>query len=135
VTSIAQNAFNHCESLANVVIPDSVITIDFEAFRYCTSLTSILLGNSVTIIDMDAFSGCTLLQSVVIPNSVIIIDMAAFNSCTLLKSVYYKGTAEEWAQISISGKNECLMNANIYYYSETEASGCWRYVDGVPTVW
>lgn len=28
-----------------------------------------------------------------------------------------------------------LPSGNVYYYSETEKSGCWHYVDGAATLW
>ena len=36
--------------------------------------------------------------------------------------MFYKGTAEQWHQISIGGSNYLLTDATRYYYSETEPS-------------
>ena len=83
--------------MTSVVIPDSVTTIGGLAFYYCSSLTS-----------------------VVIPDSVTSIGSSAFENCTSWMNVYYKGTAEEWAEIEI-GDNDYLSPANRYYYIENEA--------------
>jgi len=36
--SIGTNAFESCDNLKNITIPDSVKTIEFAAFRYCKNL-------------------------------------------------------------------------------------------------
>ena len=87
VTYIGAYAFTFCYALSNVVIPDSVIDIQDHAFSSCTSLESIDLPNSVITIGYAALSECSALESLVIPDSVTSIgDMFALN-CTSLKSV------------------------------------------------
>ena len=71
----------------DLIIPDSVTSIDYSAFRGCTGLTSVTIGNSVTSIGGCAFYGCTGLTSVTIPDSVTSIGEWAFCECTGLTSV------------------------------------------------
>ncbi|MBR7100346.1 MAG: leucine-rich repeat domain-containing protein, partial [Clostridia bacterium] len=137
VTSIEESAFAYCNNLTNIVIPDSVTSIGTWAFSHCISLTSVVIPNSVTTIGDHAFYRCESLTSVVIPESVTTIGDHAFYRCESLTSVYYKGTAEEWTEISI-GSNFYLTEATKYYYSETApiAEGnYWHYVNGTPTAW
>ena len=117
VTSIASSAFMYCSSLTSVVIPDNVTSISYGAFACCTSLTSVVIPDSVTSIGSGAFNGCSSLNSVVIPDSVTSIDSYAFGSCTSLTDVYYTGTEEEWANITIDNynSNDDLLNATIHY--------------------
>ncbi len=42
VTSIADGAFQACDSLTSVVIPGSITSIGYYAFLHCTGLTSVL---------------------------------------------------------------------------------------------
>ncbi len=58
------------------------------------------------------------LASVIIPDSVTSIGASAFYKCTSLTDVYYTGTEEEWAKISIAYGNDYLKNANIHYNYE-----------------
>ena len=87
VTEIGTGAFAECTGLTSVSIPNSVTSIGRNAFSGCTGLTSVTIGNSVTLIDDDAFRGCTGLTSVSIPNSVTEIGTGAFFDCTGLTSV------------------------------------------------
>ena len=66
VTSIGSGAFEFCESLTGIQIPNSVTSIGEWAFGYCSSLTSIEIPNSVTSIGDASFSGCSCLTSIVV---------------------------------------------------------------------
>ena len=69
VTSIGYGAFGYgafqyCDSLTEIIIPDSVTSIGEDAFSYCDSLTHVTLGNGVTSIGEDAFYYCTALTEI-----------------------------------------------------------------------
>jgi hypothetical protein len=74
-----------------------------------------------------------------IPASVTSIGISAFFNCKKLASVYYKGTAENWGNISIASSNSSLTQATRYYYSETEPTvdgNYWHYDEnGEVAVW
>ena len=115
VTTIGAYAFQSCELLKSIDIPNSVEIIRTGAFRYCTSLTSIMIPDSVTMIEQDTFWGCTGMTSIVIPKSVTKIEDMAFSGCGNLRDVYYTGTLEEWAAITIKGGNGALNSATVHY--------------------
>ena len=130
VTEIGEQAFADCTSLKNITIPDRVTEIKRSSFYGCKSLESVIIGASVTEIISYAFYNCTALTNVSISDSLKFIGTDAFYGCENLTSVYYKGTASEWASITISGDNESLNSATIYYYSETEPTdngNYWHY--------
>ena len=58
MTSIGEYAFFACNSLAEVVIPNSVTNIGDRAFSFCSSLAEVVIPNSVTSIGEGAFEYC-----------------------------------------------------------------------------
>jgi len=116
VISIGTRAFSGCEGLTSIVIPDSVESIEWGAFSHCTGLASVVIGDGVTSIGSNAFQFCDRLSSIVIPDSVISIGTGAFFNCDSLSNIYYTGSEEEWAKISISNDvNSDLTSATIHY--------------------
>ncbi len=87
ITSIGDDAFTNCTSLANITIPDSVTSIGEFAFYNCTSLASITIPDSVTEIGENAFSNCNSLKNVVIPDNVTFIGEYAFAYCKGITNV------------------------------------------------
>jgi hypothetical protein len=80
-------AFQGCNTLTSVTIPNSVTNIGFQVFSYCYSLTNITIPESVTSIGGSACCYCTNLSSVTIPKSVISFGGGAFAHCSSLTSV------------------------------------------------
>lgn len=109
VTEIGSNAFNGCEKLTSILIPNQVVVIGSYAFDSC-SLENIQWGDSIQkigyssfkendFIKLDlpeqtqyigqwAFSGCRLLEGVVVPDGCEVC-YEAFSYCDLLRSVNF----------------------------------------------
>ncbi len=100
VTSIGYSAFEDCNNLSSITIPDSVTTIDNTAFRDCSSLLSISIPNSVTSIGGSVFRGCSSLSSITIPDSVTDIGNDAFSGCSSLSSIYVDENNEYYSSDS-----------------------------------
>ncbi len=87
ITSIDNYQFSHFDNLESIEIPNSVTSIGDYAFYGCNSLTSIIILDSVTSIGQHAFSGCSNLTSIIIPDSVTSIEESAFSWCSSLTSI------------------------------------------------
>jgi Listeria-Bacteroides repeat domain (List_Bact_rpt). len=87
VTSINKYVFAWCLGLKSVTIPNSVTSIGVCAFQNCSGLTSVSIPNSVTSIGNSSFSDCSNLTSVTIGNNVTSIDHEAFRGCNSLTSI------------------------------------------------
>ena len=138
VESIGCSAFTDCENLTSVTIPEGVTSIGISAFADCSALDTIVMPDSVTLIDSYAFSKCPLdyviipagvtelkystfrfcglLTSVNLPVSVTSIQTFAFSNCNL-QHIYYEGTEEQWAAITIADYNAGMLNAEVHYNS------------------
>ena len=64
VTTIGKCAFSGCEYLTSVTIPTSVTTIQESAFSRCIRMKEVFFGDSVQKILNYAFSGCTELDTI-----------------------------------------------------------------------
>ena len=128
VTSIGYHAFYGCWKLTFDVSENNknystdgkiLYNKDKTILIASTSITgeiTITIPNSVTSIDDGAFYGCSSLESVIIPDSVTSIGRSAFDYCRSLTTVNYRGTQEQWEQISIDHYgNDELTNATINY--------------------
>ena len=80
VTGIADQAFERCQRLKEVVLPESIINIGKHAFSSCYDLVKINIPNSVTTIKDGAFYGCNSLQSIELPDHLTCISNFLFQS-------------------------------------------------------
>lgn len=83
VVSIEQNAFERCENILSVKLPDSITEIGKNAFYGC-GLKEIRLPNKLTAIREDTF-GLSGLEEISIPSSVKSIESNAFAYSALRK--------------------------------------------------
>ena len=86
VTKIGEWAFNKCNSLTEVTIPNTVDEIDHQAFYYCPNLKKVTIHEGVKTIGQTAFIGCTQLTSITIPGTITDMDQA-FSGNTALSHV------------------------------------------------
>lgn len=90
VNEIRNNAFQNCDLLTDITLPESILYIGYAAFSGCTDLVSINIPNSVKSIGNGAFTNCSSLTSINIPEG--ITKISAFGGCTSLKSVHLPST-------------------------------------------
>ena len=117
VLEIGECAFDGCESLTFVTIPNSVTSIGNRAFAWCKRLTSITIPNSVTSIGDRAFSWCFRLTSITIPQNVACIGDRAFDECFKLETISVASS-----NATYDSRENC--NAIIESSSNTLIAGC-----------
>lgn len=81
VTSISNEAFEMCDGLTTLVIPNSVTSIGQFACYRCTGLVTVNIPADVTTIEQGAFYGCSSLASITIPKKVVSLGGSAFSGC------------------------------------------------------
>lgn len=98
VTAVNGRAFENCQYLESVTIPDTVVSVGADsssAFKNCINLRTVNWGDSISTIFPNTFYGCSSLESITIPSGVSEIGASAFYGCTSLEeivipdSVYY----------------------------------------------
>ncbi len=86
---------------------------DETVFKKCTKLSKIEFGNSVKMVPNKLCYNINSLNSVVVSEKIEAFGENVFYNCKNLKKVDYKGTIEQWSQISFES-----VQANPVYYSE-----------------
>ncbi len=117
--SIDDYAFNGCENLTSIILPNSITSIGNYAFNCCYGLTgSLTIPNSVVSIGNSAFYACDGLTALTIGNSVTSIGSEAFD-CWGLNAVYYTGDIHQWCNIQFvnAGSDNFNVSSNPLYYA------------------
>ena len=128
VTCVGIYTFENCLALDGVYINDIAAWCRIAFLDYCSNplfyanklyvggklVKSLVIPASVTSIQKYAFFNCTSITSVTFSNSIKSIDQQAFWQCLSLETVYYKGTAEQWALVSL-GPNNGLDSLTVQY--------------------
>jgi hypothetical protein len=88
VVNLANQAFEGCNNITSVTIPNDVYYIGLNTFGNCTSLTTVNYNATNCVFDRvpPAFTGCTALETVIIGSNVISIPDNAFEGCTEITS-------------------------------------------------
>lgn len=141
VKTLEEGAFYGCTNLSSIDISDSIEYVGYNAFQgtawfnnqndgvvyigkilYCykgemPSNTTITVKEGTTSIAGICFAECTNLISITIPKSVTYIGMGAFYMCDNLKTINYKGSKEDWNNITIEiqAPDESGITATINY--------------------
>ncbi len=120
INRLLDSAFDSCEQLKSVLLPNGLQIISEFAFDSCFSLETINMPSSVRAIGKGAFSatgfkqfkfpnvqvlcqdvlsGCSQLTTVSIPNTVQLIEDHALEDNKLLNQIVFNGTHKEWNDI------------------------------------
>ena len=124
VEQIGDFAFDNCDDLTNIRIPDSITKIGDFAFQWCSSLTNITIPASVTQIGNYAFYNCFSLTNITIPNGVTKIKDFAFGRCSSLTSITMPDSI---TQIGKGAFSDCSSLTNITIPDSVTQIGNWAF--------
>ena len=101
ITELGSYAFGGCRSLESVtILSNSITTLPSRVFYYSV-ITSIELPESVKVIDRYAFQSCYYLETIYIPGGLESVGTEAFDGADAIHTIYYGGSEEDWAKISV----------------------------------
>lgn len=139
VYEIGSYCFEENDTVEEVILPKSVLSIGSDAFSFCTNLDRINLENikyidvgafsnsgiksvalnNIKEINMSAFSDCENLQEVIIGEGIKEINENAFSNCPKLKKVILPESLEKIGKYAFS---ECNNISEIVLSDKTEVS-------------
>ena len=89
ITALPIQAFYKSTNVENLILPNTLITIEREMF-YQSNLKSVVISANVITIGYSAFKYCSSLTSIKIPASVETIEAEAFRDCSSLTTVTFE---------------------------------------------
>lgn len=149
VKYLAAAAFKDNTTIKKVILPASVDSLEGSVFWGCENLEYVSMTGITNLEYASPYGGdgrnnnfrnCFKL-SVVITSNALSSNVGQFgcgatdtsNKKILDFYVYGESGAPSLDYETADANNLC--SGNVYYYSETEKSGCWHYVNGVATLW
>ena len=95
--------------------------IDSYAFENCNNLASIAIPNDVSSIGQHAFYNCgSLTGPLTIPHTIVYFGSQAFTNCGSISAIYYTGDIAQWCNIDFSSytSNPLIYAHNLYINNE-----------------
>ena len=93
--TIGERGFESCDSLTNVVLPDSLMEVGNYVFSNCSKLKSVVISASLTSISNYAFYSCSALESVTFQEGTVKIGQYSFAYCSSIKKLEIPASVEE----------------------------------------
>ena len=149
VKYIAGGAFRDKTEIRRVILDDNIVSLEGSVFWGCSNLEYVSM-KGVTNLDYTSpyggsgrnnnFRECFKLKIVVVSNA-FTTNVGQFGCGAsdtrneqILDFYVFGESGAPVLNTDMADWNN-LPSGNVYYYSETEKSGCWHYVDGVATLW
>ena len=107
--SIGDSAFFNCTALNSITWSNSLLSIGSQAFQYC-AFTNLVLPNSITTINVGAFLSSNNLESVILPNSLTTLGYGAFSGGASLNTVTFANVVG-----SVGTDNSSGFHVNAFY--------------------
>lgn len=126
VTKIATWAFNACNTLTEVTLPNTVDEIGYQAFFNCSNLTKVIIPEGVRKIGQAAFYGCSQLTSITIPSTITNMD-TAFSGNTALSHVTLTNGISKISSSAFkgcTGLTEIKVPTSVYEICSDAFNGC-----------
>jgi uncharacterized repeat protein (TIGR02543 family) len=126
VEHIGTRAFQYCEALTEIVLPESLTSIGTHLFYKCPALKNVTFKGAIEEIDDYTFYNCTALESVTLPNTVKTVGKYAFRGCELLTAINLPAveSLDSYAFYKCSGLTEFIVPSSLTNIGDFALRGC-----------
>ena len=127
IERISAEAFQNCKNLVSITLPEGLKSILFQAFHDCTSLTSIILPQGISDISFTTFAGCTSLVNIIIPESVRSIGISAFSRCKSLQTIQLPqslSSIQQWTFYNCASLKDIKLHDKVTSIDKEAFKGC-----------
>lgn len=127
--TIEENAFCGSPTLESITIQKNVSEIRYGAFQNCSELKTVHFSENskLFVIEGSAFKFCEQLSSIVIPENVSFIGSSAFQSCVNLESVTFGNSVSEIgdsAFFACSKLKSVTLPSSVWWMGNSVFSNC-----------
>ena len=131
LVSIGKDAFRGCASLNRVNVPDTVKHIGEYAFYACHGLLDVNIPSGIEILEKFTFTECKSLTKITVPDSVTIIEPCVFGNCENLVDVTLSKNLVSIGQQAFDG---CNLMTDIYIPSGNIGKGVFNECENLTNV-
>ncbi len=136
IKEIAEAACQNNSDITSLVIPEGVETIGGKAFNHCENLAEIILPYSLTELSQHEFSGAAI-TSLTIPGNCEIVSYGCFSSCTYLTELTLSYGVKEIMPLAFQGTSiekvifpetvEIICGGSAFGHNKNELKGTIEY--------
>ena len=87
ITSIGKQTFSECKNIKNIELPEGLKYLGESCFEYCESLTEVIVPKNITKLEFGVFQECNKLAGVTLPTDLTSIGTCAFSGCVALPNI------------------------------------------------
>lgn len=102
VTAVGTSAFDGCDDIVSIKLPNTIEIIGDYAFWWCSSLVEVELPANLTYLGKGAFQQCSSLKRIKIPDGLVKIEDSTFNGCWALENVHIPEGIKEIGDFAFS---------------------------------
>jgi len=107
ITTIGEGAFQWCQNLESVTMPEGLLSLGKNAFAGCKSLTEITIPNTLTTLPEGAFKDCTALAKITMYNGKLLpLQTGIFSGCTGIQLISFNGSQAQWNVLTANADEE-----------------------------
>ena len=124
ITSIESQAFFNCSEISSITLK-GVKTIGPESFKQCVMLSKIELSTNLNSIGEGAFEKCESLKELILPDFITVIGANTFRGCSLLDNISLINIVQirENAFLDCSSLKNLVLSDNLTYIGSNAFSG------------
>ena len=124
--SYVPDGFTYCYDIKKIVLPETVMSINFGAFGHCKQLEEITIPESCSFIARYAFYGCSSLKEITLPNACSDnLQMGCFAGCPSLEKITVPRVGRKLGLFFESVDYESTTEDKIYAISYYESPKVW----------
>lgn len=120
ITSIGTRAISECLSLTNISLPSTLVALGDDAFYFDTALPCIVIPEGIKTLPYEALFRCAALTNVSLPSTLTSIDVSAFDNCTSLPSIVIPANVTNLSTFAFYG---CTRLKNVYFAGPAPSYG------------